>query len=270
MPVAGTPIIGRILAWLRAAGVRRVVLNLHHRPETHHARRRRRLRVGARGPLLVGARVLGSAGGPRRALPLLDAERFLIVNGDTLTDCDLADLVQRHIEPRRARDDGRGRRATSQRYGGVRRRTTIRHGFAGVCGNRPPDWPTRDALHFIGAQAVESRVCVAAGRRAAAKRCGRSIPQLIAQTAAAIAAFESRAEFLDVGTARDYHQTVREVAAREARPIRSRRGLHSRRRRRGSRARSSGIASRLAATPQLINCIVADDVVVPAGRGMST
>ena len=50
--------------------------------------------------------VLGSAGGPRRALPLLDADRFLIVNGDTLTDLDLDGLAASHARQRRAGDDG--------------------------------------------------------------------------------------------------------------------------------------------------------------------
>ena len=98
MPVAGTPIIVRILQWLRAAGVRRVVMNLHHRPETIT----RVVGDGSAWDVRVRyswePEILGSAGGPRRALPLLDAERFLIVNGDTLTDCDLAALVQRHRE----------------------------------------------------------------------------------------------------------------------------------------------------------------------------
>ena len=44
--------------------------------------------------------VLGSAGGPRRALDLIDRDRFLIVNGDTLTDLDLDALGRR---PRRQR-----------------------------------------------------------------------------------------------------------------------------------------------------------------------
>ena len=33
--------------------------------------------------------MLGSAGGPRQALPIVGADTFLIVNGDTLTDVDL-------------------------------------------------------------------------------------------------------------------------------------------------------------------------------------
>ena len=34
--------------------------------------------------------MLGSAGGPRQALPIVGADTFFIVNGDTLTDVDLA------------------------------------------------------------------------------------------------------------------------------------------------------------------------------------
>ena len=92
MPVAGTPIIGRILRWLRAAGVRRVVAE--PAPSARNASRAWSATARAWGLEVRYSwepRMLGSAGGPRRALPLLDAERFLIVNGDTLTDCNLAD-----------------------------------------------------------------------------------------------------------------------------------------------------------------------------------
>ena len=34
LPVAGEPMIRRIIAWLVSQGVRDLVLNLHHRPET--------------------------------------------------------------------------------------------------------------------------------------------------------------------------------------------------------------------------------------------
>ena len=40
--------------------------------------------------------MLGSAGGPRQARPILGAGTFLIVNGDTLTDVDLARLADAH------------------------------------------------------------------------------------------------------------------------------------------------------------------------------
>ena len=40
--------------------------------------------------------MLGSAGGPRRAMPLVDDDPFLIVNGDTLTTVDLRALWAQH------------------------------------------------------------------------------------------------------------------------------------------------------------------------------
>src|ERR687895_439127 len=96
LPVGGQAIISRILRWLRDAGVRRVVLNLHHRPETltgivgDGLDWDLQVRYSWENPLL------GSAGGPKRALPLLDAERFLIVNGDTITDLDIRPVLADH------------------------------------------------------------------------------------------------------------------------------------------------------------------------------
>src|SRR5215471_9714767 len=72
MPVAGEPMVRRIVRWLATAGVSDVVLNLHYLPETI-ARV-----VGDGSDLGVRARysweqplVLGSAGGPRLALDIV-------------------------------------------------------------------------------------------------------------------------------------------------------------------------------------------------------
>ena len=95
VPVNGEPLVRRVISWLVVRRHRDLVLNLHHRPASIAAARRRRRATSARACATRGRHpVLGSAGGPRHALPLLDrtaARRadgsFLIVNGDTLTDC---------------------------------------------------------------------------------------------------------------------------------------------------------------------------------------
>ena len=85
------------VGWLVAQDVTQLVLNLHHRPETI-------ARVVGDGSHL-GARVrysweqpavLGSAGGPRLAAPIVGDDPFLIVNGDTLTDLDVRALADAH------------------------------------------------------------------------------------------------------------------------------------------------------------------------------
>src|SRR5215475_574574 len=89
VPVAGEPIVTRIIRWLARQHVTELTLNLHHLPETLAAR------VGDGSDLGAHVRysweqpeVLGSAGGPRRALPIIGSARFFLVNGDTLTNLD--------------------------------------------------------------------------------------------------------------------------------------------------------------------------------------
>src|SRR6478752_6585944 len=96
LPVAGIPIAERILRRLASAGVRDAVLNLHHLPDTLTRR------IGDGGAIGVRVRyswetpLLGSAGGPRRARPLLGTSPFLVINGDTLTNADVGALVAEH------------------------------------------------------------------------------------------------------------------------------------------------------------------------------
>ena len=63
-----------------------MVLNLHHKPETLAALLGEGRDVGMRVRYSWEHPVLGSAGGPRRAMPLVGDDPFLIVNGDTLTE----------------------------------------------------------------------------------------------------------------------------------------------------------------------------------------
>src|SRR5207249_11606734 len=120
IPVAGEPIVRRIIAWLAANGVADLVLNLHHRPDTLTAV------VGDGSDLAVRVRysweqpvVLGSAGGPRQALPLLATDRFFIINGDTLTDVDPRAVMRAHDAAHGLVTLALVPNREPQRYGGV-------------------------------------------------------------------------------------------------------------------------------------------------------
>src|SRR5919112_4472229 len=71
LPIAGEPLVRRILRFLQAAGVADVVMNLHHLPHTLTQRVGDGSDIGIRVRYSWESPVLGSAGGPRRALPLL-------------------------------------------------------------------------------------------------------------------------------------------------------------------------------------------------------
>ena len=82
--VAGKALLDHVLDRLRAAGIGRVVVNVHYLADSLEAHLRRKaadldIRVSdERGPLLE------TGGGVAKALPLIPDDRFLIVNSDNL------------------------------------------------------------------------------------------------------------------------------------------------------------------------------------------
>src|SRR5215813_7386164 len=152
VPVAGEPIIRRIIQWLGRQRVTELVLNLHHLPETLSAR------VGDGSDLGVHVRysweqpeVLGSAGGPRRALPIVGNETFFIVNGDTMTDLALEPLADAHRNSGALVTMALVANREPERYGGVV--LTSDGSFSGFVGRGAG---AAGSYHFIGVQAVQA------------------------------------------------------------------------------------------------------------------
>ncbi len=256
LPVAGEPLISRILRWLHDAGVRRVVMNLHHRPETVT----RIVGEGADWGLQVRYSwempILGSAGGPKRALPLLDADRFLIVNGDTLTDCALQAVAEQHV--------GSGALVTMA----VVRKEVDRVVVAGddeiVTGFAKRSASASAGWHFIGVQAVTVAAFEAVPDDAPFEIVKELYPALIARQPGSVRVYRSRAEFLDVGTAADYLSTVDVVSRRERRELDRGSGT--------TIAPTAHVAHsvlwdrvHVQEYAELTDCIVGDDVVIPPG-----
>ena len=260
VPVAGRPLVTRILEWLAAEGVEDVVLNLHHRPQTI-------TRVVGHGEA-AGVRVryswepviLGSAGGPRQALPLL-GPRFFIVNGDTLTTLSLRALAETHARTGAAVTLTVAPHPAPDRYGGV-----LVDGDGRVRGFARAGGP---AAHFVGVQLVEAAVFadLPAGRPAATigGLYDGLLPVPEDDGAARIRTCRVGDEFLDVGSPADYLAASLAVARREGHetlPVGA-----------GSTIHPTASLSRTAvwdnagvgAGCRLDECIVADGVSLPAG-----
>ncbi len=210
-PVAGDPLGRRIVAWLARHGVRDVVVNLHHRPETVAQQ------LGDGADLRVRVRyswectILGSAGGPRRALPLIDRPRVFIINGDTLTDLSLGEIADVHARAGALVTMALVRNPDPARYGGV----TLNDGW--VTGFTTPGAPT-PSYHFIGVQVAEAAAFDAVPDDRPSETVTALYPALIARNAHAIRGYVSAARFLDVGTIEDYLATSLAVAHEERRP----------------------------------------------------
>ncbi len=96
VPVAGRPVIEYTLRLLSAAGVRDVVINVHHLREQIQAHLGNGAAYGVRIAYSVEEEILDSGGGIKQAESLLGPEPFLVVNGDTIMDAPVAALVERH------------------------------------------------------------------------------------------------------------------------------------------------------------------------------
>jgi mannose-1-phosphate guanylyltransferase len=257
LPVAGTPLVIRILHRLREAGIRRVVLNLHHRAESITRIVGDGSSVGLEVRYSWETDILGSAGGPARAIPLLESDRFLIVNGDTLANADLQSIAARHIDTNAlvtmAVVDGR------PQYNGV---LADAHGIVRGFGREP------GAFHYIGIQAVNAAVFAGVNPDVRSETVHGIYPTLISGRPGAVRIVHTAAEFFDIGSPRDYLETAIALAEREGRPL--------------DRGRDCVVApdAKLANTilwdrvhigagAELTGCIAADGVIVPAGSRYS-
>jgi NDP-sugar pyrophosphorylase family protein len=261
VPVNGEPLAIRVVRWLAAAGHTDLVLNLHHHPETLTRRLGDGHDRGARVRYSWEQPVLGSAGGPRHALPLLaDSGQgpFLLVNGDTLTDVDLQALRETHERAGALVTMAVIPNPRPDKYGGVQ-----------VSGE---GWVTgftragthEESFHFIGVQVAEPRAFADLPDGVPAESVNALYPTLMIARGRCIAAFVSTASFRDIGTPADCLQTSLELAEIEGDRLTT---SH------GSQIDPSARLTRTAVWDDvtigpgavLTECIVGDGASVPAG-----
>jgi len=260
VPIAGQPLITRILRRLADYEVRQVVLNLHHLPATITAR------VGDGSDFGMCVRyswefpLLGSAGGPRQALPLLPGHDFFIINGDTLTDVDLHAVARQHRETgalvTMAVHDNR---SLVERYGGIVTDSRgIVHGFV-------PRGPAAVGYHVVGVQMAHPSVFAALAMGEAADTTRGLYRTLIAKRPGTIRAFLASGQFWDVGTPSDYLNATLAIGDAE--------GMSSPQTGRGSRIHPTAHLARtvlwddveIGERASLEACVVADGVTIPSG-----
>jgi mannose-1-phosphate guanylyltransferase len=255
LPVAGEPLIRRILRYVAGCGVSDVVINLHAHPATITGS------IGDGAEVKVGVRyswepvLLGSGGGPRHALPLLD-DPFILLNGDTITDVDLAALRAEHVRSGAEVTMALIPNPNPAQYGGVEvdsdgwvRRFT-------APGAQTP------SFHFIGAQVVNRRVFANMPDDTPFSTVGGIYTDLLRRERG-IRAFVCDAMFRDIGTPYDYLHTSLALAGSETALSR---GV-------GSDIHPSAQVTRTAVWKGVtierecvvMDSVLADGVVVPAG-----
>jgi mannose-1-phosphate guanylyltransferase len=207
LQVAGAALIERILGSLSRQKIGRVLLNLHYRPETITAV------VGDGSALGLDVRysweqpLLGSGGGPRRAFSLVPDDRLWLINGDTLTDVDLAAMAAEHSASDALVTMALIPNPSPERYGGV----VV--GPDGQVTAFVPRGSTAPTWHFVGVQIAEREAFASLVDGVPADSVGPLYRALIASRQGAVRAFRCDAMFEDIGTPRDYLETCLALAA---------------------------------------------------------
>ena len=96
LPIAGRPILVWNLLLLKRHGITDVIVNLHHLGEQIVQAIGDGSRLGMRVAYSHEPEVQGTGGGIRQAAPFLKDGPFLVLNGDTLSHCDLTGLIAAH------------------------------------------------------------------------------------------------------------------------------------------------------------------------------
>lgn len=96
LPVAGQPILMWNLLLLKRHGITDVIINLHHLGEQIVQTLGDGSRFGLRVAYSHEPTLMGTGGGIKQAAPFLKDGSFLVLNGDTLSACDLTSLIAAH------------------------------------------------------------------------------------------------------------------------------------------------------------------------------
>lgn len=257
LPVGDDALVVRVLRHLAAQGIRDAVLNLHHLPATV-ARV-----VGDGGGTGIRVRYswefpgpLGSAGGIRHALPLIDGDTLLVVNGDTLCDLPVRALVEQHLATGARATLGLIPHPVPAKYRGVVLDDAgVVTGFAG-----PDAWAS--SWHYPGIQVVQREVFAALPDNEPAEYIKELYPALIAQRHGSVRGAVFDATFRDIGTVDDYVTTCADLAGDQDGNV-----IH-----RDACVSPEAVLARtvvwsgghVAAGCRLIGCVVTDGAVVPA------
>jgi mannose-1-phosphate guanylyltransferase len=242
VPLAGVPLVTRILRGLAAAGLSRVVLNLHHRPETIARVVGDGSDVGLQLRYSWEQPVLGSAGGPRHAMPLLEGDPYLLLNGDTLATVDLRALWDHHLAHDALVTMALIPNPEPHRFGGVL--VDADGWITGFCRRGDP----RPNFHFFSAQLVNRSVFADLRDGVAAESVLQVYPRLIVESPRRLRAFVCDAPFIEVGTPADYRRVHERLAAEE-----------------GVSAGTAGRGTVIDPAARLDRTILWDDVTIGAG-----
>src|SRR5512141_1546673 len=96
LPVLGKPLVGYVAEYLARFGIKEIVVNLHHHPDSVRRALGDGESFGVRLEYVHEPIILGTSGALDNARHLLEGGTFVVVNGKLITDIDLNEALAEH------------------------------------------------------------------------------------------------------------------------------------------------------------------------------
>ncbi|MGC9155965.1 MAG: sugar phosphate nucleotidyltransferase [Ferrimicrobium sp.] len=205
--VIGFPMLERVLHRLRGFGVDEVVLSLGYQPDAFRLAYPTGEAAGVRLTYAIEEEPLDTAGAIRFAAESAGIdETFLVVNGDILTDLDVKDLIDFHLDRRSRATIGLVRVDNPSQFGVV---VKDEHGRALRFVEKPsiesaPSHDINAGIYILEPSALE---LIPQGGKMSIER--ELFPQLVEQGTLFARAYECY--WLDAGTPKNYYRAIRDI-----------------------------------------------------------
>lgn len=155
IPILGKPLVGYVAEYLSHFGIRDILVNLHHRPQSVRNALGDGTSFGVKLDYIEEPVILGTSGALDNARSTLERDTFVVVNGKIITDIDLHQALKTHRDMDAI--------ATLILLPNTRReRFTVVHTddglFKGLGGMPVQDSEQPPSLMFTGIQILEPRI----------------------------------------------------------------------------------------------------------------
>jgi NDP-sugar pyrophosphorylase family protein len=270
IPFLNRPLIGFTIDWLRRYGLTDILINLHHEPESVRAQIGDGARFGVRITYSLEAPdILGTSGALDNVRDLLSDDTFIVVNGKIITDVNLAAALQAHrakqalatlvLHPNVQREHFREVHLAED--GGIDRfgEFPTPHSNSEHCSDRTPHSP----LMFTGIHIMEPAIFESIPRGVFSDSVKDVYPQAMADGKAIIGHVAENASWYELSTLERYWAISAEFMRHEQRSFTLDEGCVINE----TATVSNSILwkrVRVEAGASLKDCVVGDDVIIPA------
>jgi len=156
LPVLGKPLVGYVAEYVARFGIKDVIVNLHHEPDSVRRVLGDGSQFGVRLEYVYEPEILGTSGALDNARALLESETFVVINGKLVTDIDLNAAVQHHRRENALATLVLKRNVARERFSIVETHDGLVSRFAGM--PSPTDLDSDPPLMFTGIHIMEPRI----------------------------------------------------------------------------------------------------------------